>query len=144
MSIVQDSMATTEKEGNGFCFAIIMKVPTGGGQKMIVNYADVTATPVGDKCLRRVLIPGPAMMLVEFRFQKGGVGTPHKHEEHEQVGYIAKGSFEITVDGKVQVVHAGDTYYAARNVMHGVVALEEDSVIIDTFTPPRADFLPQK
>ena len=84
------------------------------------------------------------MMLVEFRFQKGGVGTPHKHEEHEQVGYIAKGSFEITVDGKVQVVHAGDTYYAARNVMHGVVALEEDSVIIDTFTPPRADFLPQK
>ena len=44
----------------------------------------------------------------------------------------------------LQVVHAGDTYYAARNVMHGVVALEEDSVIIDTFTPPRADFLPQK
>ena len=144
MSIVQDSMATTEKEGNGFCFAIIMQVLNGGEKLMIVNYADVTATPVGDKCLRRVLIPGPAMMLVEFRFQKGGVGTPHKHEEHEQVGYIAKGSFEITVDGKVQVVHAGDTYYAARNVMHGVVALEEDSVIIDTFTPPRADFLPQK
>ena len=108
---------------------------------MIVTYADTAATPVGDKCLRRVLIQGPAMMLVEFRFQKGGIGTPHKHDEHEQVGYIAKGSFELTVDGKMQVVHAGDTYYAARNVMHGVVALEEDSVIIDTFTPPRADFL---
>ena len=55
--------------------------------------------------------------------------------------YIAKGSFELTVDGLTQVVHAGDTYYAAKNVMHGVVALEEDSVIIDTFTPPRADFV---
>jgi len=35
----------------------------------------------------------------------------------------------------------GDTYYAKKNVLHGVVALEDDSVIIDAFTPPRADFL---
>jgi len=80
-------------------------------------------------------------MLVEFRFQKGGVGAPHKHEEHEQVGYIVKGSFELSVDGRTQVVYAGDTYYADRNVVHGVVAIEDDSVIIDAFTPPRSDFL---
>lgn len=108
---------------------------------MIANYGEAKAVPAGEKCQRRVLIPGPEMMLVEFRFQKGGIGTPHKHEAHEQVGYIAKGSFELTVDGRVQVVRTGDTYYAAKNVLHGVVALEEDSVIIDTFTPPRADFL---
>ena len=109
--------------------------------KMIVTYGETTATPAGEKCQRRVLIPGPEMMLVEFRFQKGGIGTPHKHEAHEQVGYIAKGSFDITVNGESRVVHVGDTYYAAKNELHGVVALEEDSVIIDTFTPPRADFL---
>jgi quercetin dioxygenase-like cupin family protein len=108
---------------------------------MIVNYGNTSVTPAGEKSTRRVLIHGPALMLVEFRFQKGGVGTPHKHEEHEQVGYIAKGSFEITVDGQTRTVHTGDTYYAAKNVVHGVVALEEDSVIIDAFTPPRADFL---
>ena len=112
--------------------------------KVIVNYGETRAVPAGEKCQRRVLIPGPEMMLVEFRFQKGGIGTPHKHEEHEQVGYIAKGSFELSVDGRTQVVRAGDTYYAAKNVLHGVVALEEDSVIIDTFTPPRADFLVEK
>lgn len=112
--------------------------------KVIVTYGETSAAPSGEKCLRRILIPGPAMMLVEFRFQKGGVGAPHKHELHEQVGYIAKGSFELTVDGRAQIVHAGDTYYAAPNVMHGVLALEEDSVIIDTFTPPRADFLSVK
>lgn len=108
---------------------------------MIANYSDSTETPTSDKSTRRVLIHGEALMLVEFRFQKGGVGTPHRHEAHDQVGYIAKGSFDITVNGESRVVHVGDTYYAAKNELHGVVALEEDSVIIDTFTPPRADFL---
>ena len=108
---------------------------------MIANYSDSTETPTSDKSTRLVLIHGDALMLVEFRFQKGGVGTPHRHEAHDQVGYIAKGSFDITVNGESRVVHVGDTYYAAKNELHGVVALEEDSVIIDTFTPPRADFL---
>ncbi len=108
---------------------------------MIVEYSGTTVLPTSDKSTRRVLIHGEALMLVEFRFQKGGIGTPHRHAEHDQVGYIAKGSFEITVDGENKTVHAGDTYYAAKNVLHGVVALEEDSVIIDAFTPPRADFL---
>jgi quercetin dioxygenase-like cupin family protein len=34
----------------------------------------------------------------------------------------------------------GDSYYADKNVMHGVVALE-DSVLLDGFTPMRKDFL---
>lgn len=80
-------------------------------------------------------------MLVEFGFKKGGIGTPHKHDAHDQVGYVAGGSFEITVDGKTRVAKVGDTYYAGRNVLHGVVALEDDSVLIDSFTPPRTDFL---
>jgi len=108
---------------------------------VIIDYASTSATPTRDKSTRRVLIHGPALMLVEFRFQKGGIGVPHRHAEHEQVGYIAKGSFEIEVDGAVRTVFAGDTYYAKRNVLHGVVALEDDSVIIDAFTPPREDFL---
>ncbi len=108
---------------------------------MISEYAKTSVIPTSDKTARRVLIHGPALMLVEFRFQQGGIGTPHRHEEHDQVGYVAKGSFTITVDGESRTAHVGDTYYAARNVLHGVVALEEDSVLIDAFTPPRADFL---
>ena len=108
---------------------------------MIVDYANTTLVQTGEKTTRRVLIHGPALMLVEFGFKKGGIGTPHKHEEHEQVGYVAAGSFEITVDGVTRIAKVGDTYYAAKNVLHGVVALEDDSVLIDSFTPPRADFL---
>jgi quercetin dioxygenase-like cupin family protein len=112
-----------------------------GGEDMIVEYANVAETRVSDKNVRRVLSYGENLMLVEFRFAKGGVGTPHMHEQHDQVGYIAKGSFEITVGDETKIVRQGDSYYAPKNMLHGVVALEEDSVIVDAFTPHRADFL---
>lgn len=110
---------------------------------MIISRESKHILQLDDKCFRRVLVHGPAMMLVEFRFKKGGVGTMHMHAHHEQVGYVAKGSFEITVGGEKKIAREGDCYYADRNVLHGVVALEEDSVLIDTFTPIREDFLPQ-
>lgn len=108
---------------------------------MIVDYASTKLVQTGEKTTRRVLIHGPELMLVEFAFKQGGVGALHKHEEHEQVGYVARGSFEITVGGVTSTAKTGDTYYAAKNTLHGVVALEDDSVLIDSFTPPRKDFL---
>lgn len=108
---------------------------------MILEYTNVKETYVNEKTVRRVLSYGEELMLVEFRFGKGGVGSPHKHELHDQVGYIAKGSFEITVGDETKVVRQGDSYYAPKNMVHGVVALEEDSVIVDAFTPKRTDFL---
>ncbi|MCL4142396.1 UNVERIFIED_CONTAM: hypothetical protein GTU68_024916 [Idotea baltica] len=80
------------------------------------------------------------MMLVEFAFKKGGIGQPHSHDDHEQVGYIAKGVFEVTVGDQTQTLSCGDSYYASKNEVHGVVALE-DGIIVDTFTPIRKDFL---
>lgn len=108
---------------------------------MIISAQDIPVKQLNEKNTRRVLCHGAELMLVEFRFAKGGVGEPHKHEEHEQVGYVAKGSFEITVGEEKKIARTGDCYYAAKNVMHGVVALEDDSVIIDTFHPIRKDFL---
>jgi quercetin dioxygenase-like cupin family protein len=110
---------------------------------MIVSKDSKQVIQLDDKSMRRVLVYGPSLMLVEFSFKKGGVGKMHKHETHEQVGYVAKGSFEITVGNETKIVRAGDCYYADRDVLHGVVALEDNSVIIDTFTPIREDFLPQ-
>ena len=90
---------------------------------------------------RKILVNGEKLMLVEFCFQKGGVGVPHKHADHEQAGYIAKGSFELIIGDEKRIVRQGDSYYAPKNRLHGVVALEADSVIIDAFTPGRKDFL---
>ncbi|WP_378954678.1 cupin domain-containing protein [Pelosinus sp. sgz500959] len=81
------------------------------------------------------------MMLVEFQFDKGGIGLAHQHAEHEQIGYVDQGNFEITVGNETKIAKQGDCYYAAKNVLHGVASLEDDSIHIDSFTPIREDFL---
>lgn len=106
-----------------------------------MNNTNLPLVQLTDKTTRRVVSYGQDLMLVEFGFKQGGVGTPHLHEEHEQIGYVVQGSFELTVGGQTSIIKRGDTYYAPRNTLHGVVALEDDSILIDAFTPIRKDFL---
>ena len=108
---------------------------------MIVEYANALETKVDEKCIRRVLSHSENLMMVEVRFAKGGIGAMHLHTDHEQISYIVKGSLEVTVGDEVKVLRPGDSFYAPKHTLHGVVALEEDSVIIDVFTPRRSDFL---
>jgi len=107
---------------------------------MIIPASNVPWEKIDEKVSRRVLQTGITLMLVEFKFAEGGIGTPHSHEDHEQVGLITSGHFEVTVGDDTEVLGPGDSYYAAKNVTHGVVALE-DGTIIDAFTPLRQDFL---
>ena len=39
------------------------------------------------------------LMMVKVKFEKDAVGTLHSHP-HIQSTYIAKGKFEVTIDGK--------------------------------------------
>ena len=100
---------------------------------------DLPSTPCGDGVSRKILGTGESLMMVEVTFRKGGVGDVHTHP-HEQVSYIAKGSFAFTLNGETKVVSVGDSIYIPSNAPHGTVALE-DSVIVDVFSPIREDFL---
>lgn len=106
---------------------------------MIVHNKDIALTELGGGVSRKILARGGKMMSVEVVFEKGAVGAPHSHP-HEQIGYVVKGSFEYTSEGKTTILHAGDTYYVEPDVVHGVVALE-DGILLDIFTPQREDFL---
>ncbi|HEV7251711.1 MAG TPA: cupin domain-containing protein [Mesorhizobium sp.] len=94
-------------------------------------------TPDGNR--RRVILHTPELMLVEFAFEKGGVGALHSHP-HVQASFVAAGRFEVTVGGQTRVLAAGDSFIAPSGVVHGVKALEAGR-LIDSFTPHRADFL---
>ena len=59
---------------------------------------------------------------------------------HEQASYVVSGRLAITMDGKEEVLGPGDTFYAGPNVPHGVRFLE-NTVVVDTFSPQREDFL---
>ena len=100
---------------------------------------DLTWTETSPGNRRAVLSHRPEMMLVAFSFNKGAIGALHSHP-HTQVSYIAKGTFEVTVDGVTTTLPAGSSFIVAPNLVHGVVALDE-GLLIDTFTPRRDDFL---
>lgn len=106
---------------------------------MIVRNDDVKLNDLGKGVSRKVLAHVPSIMMVEVNFVKGAVGDIHQHV-HEQISYIIKGSFEVSIDDKKEIVKAGDTFYVNPNVPHGVFALE-DATILDVFTPQREDFL---
>jgi quercetin dioxygenase-like cupin family protein len=75
------------------------------------------------------------------QFDKGAVGTQHAHDTHDQIAFVIAGSFEVDVDGIKKTVVAGDAFVAPRLHTHGVVALEQGSVLLDQFSPSRQDYL---
>ena len=95
---------------------------------------------IGEGVERQVLSYGPDLMLVRVRFAKGAVGAIH-HHPHRQVTYVVAGSFEVTVGESQRTLREGDSFFAAADVPHGVVALEEGALLVDCFTPARLDFL---
>lgn len=97
------------------------------------------ATETGPGVTRRVLLHTDELMLVEVAFQEGAVGPAHAHP-HVQASYIAAGTFEVTVDGDVETLNAGDSFIVPSHAVHGVRAVTAGT-LIDSFTPHRADFL---
>jgi quercetin dioxygenase-like cupin family protein len=79
------------------------------------------------------------VMMVKVKFEKGAVGTVHEHP-HTQISYVESGAFEITIAGEPQVLRKGDGFYVPPNTLHGALCLEA-GVLIDVFSPHRADFL---
>jgi unsaturated pyranuronate lyase len=94
---------------------------------------------IGEGVRRKVLAYERDIMLVVFEFKKGSIGSLH-HHTHKQVGYLVKGSFEVSINGEKKILKTGDAYLTLPDIEHGVVALE-DSVLIDVFTPYREDFI---
>jgi quercetin dioxygenase-like cupin family protein len=96
-----------------------------------------TATDPGVR--RRVLAHDAGLMMVEFAFDRGAEGLLHSHP-HIQASYVARGRFEVTVDGRTETLETGQSFIVPSGARHGVRALE-DGLLVDCFTPAREDFL---
>jgi len=88
---------------------------------------------------RQLLGYGAGLMTVKVWFDEGAEGYQHQHP-HTQASYVESGEFEATIDGKTQLLKAGDSFYVAPNQMHGAVC-KKAGVLIDIFSPVREDFL---
>lgn len=106
---------------------------------VFVKSSDRPAEQTGPGVTRQVLGYDPTLMMVRFTFEPGAVGALH-HHPHRQVSYIESGRFEVTIAGQQTVLERGDCYFVPPDAVHGVVALEQGS-LVDVFAPAREDFI---
>ena len=89
--------------------------------------------------LQRQFVVGQEIMLARVLLKKGCIVPEHSHH-NEQVTYILDGALKFWIDGKEITVHAGEVLCIPANMPHKAEALE-DTVDLDVFTPPRADWI---
>jgi len=89
--------------------------------------------------LQRQFVVGQNVMLARVLLKKGCVVPEHSHH-NEQITYILDGALKFWIDGKVIVVHAGEVLTIPPHMPHKAEALE-DTVDLDVFNPPRADWI---
>ena len=89
--------------------------------------------------LQRQFVVGQEIMLARVILKKGCIVPEHSHP-NEQLTYIVEGALKFWIDGKVLVVRAGETLCIPSNMPHKAEAVE-DTVDLDVFAPPRADWI---
>jgi quercetin dioxygenase-like cupin family protein len=108
---------------------------------MFFNINNTPWEELGAGIKRKIVGHTEDLMAVHLCFDKGSIGHPHAHDIHDQIGYVVEGSFEAEIDGEKRVLNKGDAYIAKKLAVHGAVALEQDSILLDVFSPVRQDFL---
>ena len=84
-------------------------------------------------------IHGERLTMAFYRISPGGEIPEHAHP-HEQIGTVLKGSMELMIGGEKSVVSSGEAYHVAPDVVHSGKCREEETEVIEVFTPVREDF----
>lgn len=93
--------------------------------------------------IERQMIWGERLMVCRLRFAPHVVTAVHSHP-HEQITIVERGRVRFTVDGADRELKAGQVIHFPSNVRHGATMLDEETVLIDIFSPIREDFLPKE
>ena len=89
--------------------------------------------------LQRQFVVGQEIMVARVLLKKGCIVPEHSHH-NEQLTYILDGALKFWIDGKEIVVHAGEVLCIPAHMPHKAEAME-DTVDLDVFAPPRADWI---
>jgi unsaturated pyranuronate lyase len=90
---------------------------------------------------RRTLAAGEQMMQMLVTLDIGSHLPEHQHP-HEQITHILHGRLRFSVAGISQELAAGQSLCIPSGTLHAADTLE-DTLVIDTFSPPREDLLAQ-
>ncbi len=105
------------------------------------RWQDLPREELHDRLSRR-LITGDRVMLAQVYLKKGCVVPKHSHE-NEQITWVVEGLLRLKLgeDGE-QVVDLGPggVLHIPPHIPHSAEALE-DTLDVDVFSPPRADWI---
>ena len=88
---------------------------------------------------RRTVASGATMYQMLARLAAGSKMPEHRHPQ-EQIVHVLEGHMRLVVGGIPYDLDAGDSFYLASGVPHGVETIAETRVL-DTFSPPRDEYL---
>ncbi len=110
-------------------------------KKIDLKYLPWNTVPLEDlnPLFQRQFVVGEDIMVARVLMKKGCIVPLHSHY-NEQVTYILEGALKFWIDGKEIVVNAGEVLTIPRNMPHKAEALV-DTVDLDIFNPPRADWI---
>ena len=106
-----------------------------------LQYVPWSAIPLEDlnPLLQRQFVVGQEIMLARVLLKKGCIVPEHSHH-NEQLTYILEGALKFWIDGREIVVNAGEVLCIPSHMPHKAEAMA-DTVDLDVFTPPRADWI---
>lgn len=105
----------------------------------VVNWDDIPQVQLRPGVRRRVYATDQ-VMLAHHELDVGMDLNPHRHDEFDQLVYIASGRCNYYIDGVAHDLGAGSFLLVPRGAEHYVEPTEGPCINIDIFTPPRADF----
>jgi len=116
----------------------VSTTPTGGPEPKYISWNQVEREHL-NPLIDREMVHGQQIMLARVFIKKGG-HVPLHHHINEQVTYILEGALKFAINSKEIIVKAGEVLCIPANMPHEAWALE-DTLDLDVFTPPRADWL---
>ena len=114
----------------------------GGGYAPAVGVFEdlgaVSPQPIWEGLLARA-VHGQGITLAVVEVDPGADLPEHAHA-NEQAGIVIQGSLALRVGGEERTLAAGGTYVIPSGTPHSGRGGPEGAVVVDVFTPPRADW----
>jgi quercetin dioxygenase-like cupin family protein len=97
--------------------------------KMFIKDEDLQWEIVDAGVRRKIISYDNNLMVVKVAFEKGGVGSLHRHY-HSQITHVESGVFEIEINSEKRILNSGDAFYIPPNSLHGAVCKERGVLIV--------------
>ncbi len=86
------------------------------------------------------VVAGGRLMTAWVRIEPDTALALH-HHPHEQLGVVLEGAIAVTIAGETRPLTVGHAYAVPPGLVHGGVAGPHGCLVLESFTPPREDYL---